>query len=557
MQPREIGAERRRGRADHVAAKATDCACWNGDAAQDSSGVKGTARIEGLVGNRRDPSRQPTSGKSGGYKPSAKCRRAERESEGLVVPGKVARRGPLEGRGSAVVEPEAGGKREGMAARPNHPEDKVRQLQRRLYVSAKRSLGRRFHALYDRIGRGDVLVEAWGRVKGNRGASGVDGETLKQIEAAGEGEFLRELGCRLREGRYRPHPVRRVYIEKRDGRKRPLGIPTVRDRVVQAAAKLVLEPIFEAGFKECSHGFRPRRGATGALEAIRLTGSRGHRVVVDGDIRQFFDQMDHEKLMELVSRRISDRRVLKLLRQWLRAGVMEAGEVRSNTLGSPQGGVISPLLANISLDELDTAWEREHRHLGRLVRYADDFVVLCRDRRRAEEARRRVREILASLGLELHPEKTRIVELGLGQPGFDFLGCHLRVVRSHFKGKTYVFRWPSQTSMNRIRERVREQTDRRRRAGMRDVREVVRDLNPILRGWGNYFRTGNASSKFQQVDRYVNRRLVRLIHSQRRRRRDVRRPFHDRRWSIPRFVEDFGLHRLLGTIRYPGEVHAA
>ena len=524
----------------------------------------GTARIEVLVGNRRDPSRRPTpnktggtaSGASGGYKPSAKCRRAERESEGLVVPAKAARRGPLEGRGSAVVEPELGGKREGMAERSNHPVDKVRQLQRRLYMCAKRSLGRRFHALHDRIGRGDVLSEAWKRVKGNRGASGVDGETLKQIEAAGVDEFLWELGSRLREGRYRPQPVRRVYIEKRDGRRRPLGIPTVRDRVVQAAAKLVLEPIFEAGFKECSHGFRPRRGATGALEAIRLTGNRGHRVVVDGDIHQFFDRMSHEKLMELVSRRISDRRVLKLLRQWLRAGVMEAGEVRASTLGSPQGGVISPLLANIYLDELDTAWERDHRHLGRLVRYADDFVVLCRDRRRAEEALRRVGEILASLGLELHPEKTRIVELGLGQPGFDFLGCHLRVVRSHFKGKTYVFRWPSRESMNRIRDKVREQTNRRRRAGMRDVREVVRDLNPILRGWGNYFRTGNASAKFQQVDRYVNQRLVRLIHAQRR-RRDARRPFHDRRWSVPRFIEDFGLHRLLGTIRYPGEVHAA
>ncbi len=557
MQPREIGAERRRGRAGHVAAKAKDCAGGTGEAAQDSSGVERTARIEGLVGNRRDPSRRARSGQSGDYKPSAKCRRAERESEGLIVPGKAARRGPLEGRSPAVVEPELGGKREGMAARPNYPIGKVRQLQRRLYRAAKRSLGRRFHALFDRICRGDVLAEAWKRVKSNRGASGVDGETLKRIEAAGEVEFLRELGDRLREGRYRPQPVRRVYIAKRDGRKRPLGIPTVRDRVVQAAAKLVLEPIFEAGFKDCSHGFRPRRGATGALEAIRLSGSRGHRVVVDGDIRQFFDRLDHEKLMDLVARRVSDRRVLKLLRQWLRAGVMEAGEVRANTLGSPQGGVISPLLANIYLDELDTAWERENRHLGRLVRYADDFVVLCRNRRRAEEALRGVGEILARLGLELHPEKTRIVELGLGQPGFDFLGCHLRVVRSHFKGKTYVFRWPSPESMNRIRVRIREQTDRRRRTGMRDVRDVVRDLNPILRGWGNYFRTGNASAKFQQVDRYVNQRLVRLLHAQRRRRRDTRRPFTDRRWSIPRFVEDFGLHRLVGTIHYPGAVHAA
>jgi RNA-directed DNA polymerase len=508
------------------------------------------------VRNRRGPPRWPTSGKGGSYKPEAKGDRAERESEEPIVPVKEGRRGPPEGRGSGFVASADGGKCEGMAARPNDPIDKVRQLQRRLYVTAKRSRGRRFHALYDRICRGDVLAEAWRRVRSNRGAAGVDGETLEAIEQGGVAEFLVELQSRLRRGRYWPQPVRRVYLAKPDGGQRPLGIPTVRDRVVQAAAKLVLEPIFEADFKGCSYGFRPKRGATDALETIRLAGGRGHRLVVDGDIQKFFDTLDHEKLLELLKRRISDRRVLKLLRQWLKAGVVEAGAVRGSELGSPQGGVISPMLANIYLHVLDETWERECSHLGKLVRYADDFAVLCRSRAQAEEALRRIGEILGQLGLKLHPEKTRVVELGLGGEGFDFLGCHLQVMRSHFKGRTYLFRWPSARSMNRIRARIRELTDRRKRAGMKDIREVIRDLNPVLRGWGGYFCTGNASLKFQQVDQYVNQRLVRLVRRPGS-RPNGRRPFSLREWPVTRFVEDFGLYRLIGTIRYPGKVNAA
>lgn len=435
----------------------------------------------------------------------------------------------------------------------NDPKDKVRELQRKLFTAAKRSRSRRFHALYDRIVQSDVLLEAWRRVRSNQGSAGIDGETIAAIEASGVDDFLNSIQSQLREGKYRPSPVRRHYIPKPDGRQRPLGIPTVRDRVVQQAAKLVLEPIFEADFKDCSFGFRPKRSATQAKEVLRMTGNRGHRWVVDADIRGFFDAIDQDLLMERVARRVSDRRMLKLLRNWLRCGVMSEGEVRKATTGTPQGGVISPLLANVYLDALDEAWERNFAHLGRLVRYADDFVILCRRESQAREALQRVRAILTRLELELHPEKTKLVELGVGKGGFDFLGCHFHIVRSVFRNREYLFRWPSARAMNAIRSRVRELTDRRRWAGMRDIRDVIAVLNPVLRGWGTYFRTGNASRHFNALDSFVTSRLVRLIGQ---REGWKRRPFFHRSWPHRRFVDDFGLHQLLGTVRYPGGAHA-
>ena len=447
-----------------------------------------------------------------------------------------------------------GGKREGMIERSNHPTDKVRELQRKLYMAAKLSPNRRFHALFDRIWRGDVLSEAWRRVKSNRGAAGVDGETLDAIEQRGVLKFLRDLQERLRTGAYRPQPVRRRYIPKADGKQRPLGIPTVRDRVAQMAAKIVLEPIFEAGFKESSYGFRPKRSATGALEKIRLTGGRGHRFVVDCDIKGYFDAIDHDLLLERLSRRISDRKILKLLRKWLKAGVMEDGEVRGSVLGSPQGGVISPLLANVYLDYLDSVWVRQCQHLGVLVRYADDFVVLCKTREAAQEAMRRIRIVLERLRLTLHPEKTRVVELGVGKDCFTFLGCYLRIMRSHFKGRAYLYRWPSPKALKNVRTQIRELTDRRCRAREKDIRVVIRALNPVLRGWGNYFRTGNASRQFNAIDRYVSWRLVRLLERRGGQRRST---FRWEDWPHERFVKELDLYKLLGTIRYPGGAQAS
>ena len=428
-----------------------------------------------------------------------------------------------------------------------NPDEKVRQLQRRLWVCAKQSRTRRFHALYDRIYRSDVLWEAWKRVRGNGGAAGIDGETIQAIEQRGVETFLLEIEAALRAGRYRPSPVKRRWIPKADGKQRPLGIPTVRDRVVQMAAKIVIEPIFEADFQPSSYGFRPKRSATQALEAIRVAGNRGYNFVVDADIQGYFDNIQRETLMELVKERISDRRVLKLIRQWLECGAMEDGTVRETLAGTPQGGVISPLLANIYLNKLDRIWAARCGQLGILVRYADDFVAMCRTESQAREALRRIGLVMNRLGLTLHPAKTRLVDLRRGKEGFEFLGCTIRKKRSIQRApdRHYMHRWPSPKATKKLRDRVHELTGKQHSG--KDVKQIVAALTPVLRGWGNYFRTGTADREFNKMDGFVVKSLRRWQYRRCGQRTTKREPFTGDQ------LHGMGLHKLMGTVHYPAQ----
>jgi len=397
--------------------------------------------------------------------------------------------------------------------------DAVRALQRALYRAAKANPGRRFHSLYDKIHRRDVLERAWTQVRRNAGAPGVDLITFADVEQYGIGRLLDELAAELREGRFKPIPARRVYIPK-PGRDelRPLSIPAIRDRVVQAAVKIVLEPVFEADMLPCSFGFRPKRSAHDALQVVIDESFQGRRWVVETDIANCFTAIPHEGLMSALSERICDRKVLALLRALLRAGVMEDGAVRRSVSGTPQGGVVSPLLCNVYLHRLDRAWRPAY---GRLVRYADDLLVVCRTWGQAQAALARLTALLTELGLRPKPEKTRIVHLVEGEPGFDFLGFHHRLVRSRPRrgagGFVYLARWPSPRAVQHARDRIRFLTMRARLVA--PVEQVVAEVNLFLRGWAGFFRFGNSAWVFDKIRRFALMRVALFIAKQHQRGR--------------------------------------
>jgi RNA-directed DNA polymerase len=420
-------------------------------------------------------------------------------------------------------------------------------LQHALYRAAKADPGRRFHALRDKVYRRDVLWRAWVAVHRNQGAPGIDQTTLADVQEYGVTRLLDELAAELREGRYRPLPTRRVLIPK-PGTKaewRPLSIPAVRDRIVQAACKIVLEPIYEADFLECSFGFRPKRAPHDALQVLIDEAWRGRRWVVETDIANCFSAIPHDELIQAVEERVCDQAVLKLLRAMLRAGVMIDGMARREVTGTPQGGPISPLLCNVYLHRLDRVWDtRAH---GVLVRFADDAVLMCHSRRQAEAAWARLRELLAELGLEPKAAKTRIVHLTEGGPGLDFLGFHHRWVRAEGrtrgKGVAFLARWPADKAMQHARDRIRELTGRRR--AWLHVEAIVEDVNRFLRGWSGYFRYGNSSARFDKIMGYARMRLAGFLAKKHRRSRAFGY------WAIA-----FASSNQLGLIRLDGTVVA-
>ena len=426
-------------------------------------------------------------------------------------------------------------------------QDNVRELQRTLYRAAKADPGRRFHALYDKVYRRDVLERAWVLVRANRGAAGIDRQTIAAVEAYGIARLLDELAADLKEGRWRPLPARRVFIPKpgRPTEQRPLSIPAVRDRVVQAAAKIVIEPIFEADMLECSYGFRPRRSAHDALQVLIDEAWRGKRWVAESDIADCFEAIPHSGLMSAVEERICDRHVLKLLRAMLRAGVMQDGAVTRSAAGTPQGGVISPVLANVYLHRLDRQWA--DRGSGVLVRYADDLLAMCHSRREAEKALWALTAILAELGLELKSAKTRIVHLKEGGEGLDFLGFHHRWVRGNTprsRHLRFLARWPSRQATQQARDRIREITDRRRLRV--PVDDVVQDVNRFLRGWSGYFRYGNSARQFNKINHYALDRLARFVAKRHKRSRG-----HGWKAVAYQSPNRLGLINLNGTIVAP------
>ena len=415
-----------------------------------------------------------------------------------------------------------------------HSIEKSRQLQRNLYLAAKKDKQRRFHALYDRIFRLDILWRAWKEVRENKGSAGIDGITFEMIEEYGVEEYLLDIQEDLKNKKYRPKPVKRVYIPKPDGKQRPLGIPTIRDRIVQQACKIVIEPIFEANFLDSSYGFRPKRDAKQATEKVKKELYKNW-YVVDADIQGYFDNINHEILLGLINRRISDRRVIKLCRQWLQAGVIENGKYYPTEKGSPQGGVISPLLANIYLHVLDSYWEK-HKELGVIVRYADDAVIVCRTRKDAELAFEHLKRIMTKLKLTLNPQKTKIVDMN--KESFDFLGFRYQKFGKTKSGRKLPYMMPSKKAMEKVKDAIRVITCRK--SAYEGLEQKVEKLNPLIREWRNYFQHGNSTKRFKQLDEYVWMKLWRRVYYRRKQKKYREHVLYGfRKWYATSGIEYF------------------
>jgi len=389
--------------------------------------------------------------------------------------------------------------------------DRIRELQRKLYRKAKQEPNFRFYLLYDKVYRRDILSHAYRLVKANKGASGVDGLTFERIEEREKGAegYLGQIAEELERKVYRPMPVRRVNIPKPDGRQRPLGIPTIKDRVVQMAVKIVIEPIFEADFEGNSYGFRPKRNAHQAMDDISLHLRMGKTQVIDADISKYFDTIPHDKLLTLVAKRIVDKNILRLIKLWLKAPVVEEGRdgkkrTEGNPKGTPQGGVISPLLANIYLHVLDRIWKVrkvEERFKARLIRYADDFVVLCQGQ--TERVLKGIKTVLRGLELSLNEEKTRIVDAR--KERFNFLGYRIEVVRNPKTGKTFPLIKPSKEALAEIKAEIKALTCRKTLCLPKEV--VIKKLNETVRGWVGYFYYGNCSRDLSSLKGFLDERV--------------------------------------------------
>ena len=392
--------------------------------------------------------------------------------------------------------------------------EEIRTLQRKLYTKAKQEPAYRFYALCDKVWRADTLMFAYRLVRANKGSPGVDGMDFEDIEQkTGIETFLSELAQDLKGRTYHPSPVRRVMIPKADGTERPLGIPTIRDRVAQMALKLVIEPIFEADFCPSSYGFRPKKSAHDAVDEIANALHLGYIKVIDADLSKYFDSIPHAKLLAVVAERVVDGAVLHIIKQWLKAPVIgedkdgtrkNVGGGKANSRGTPQGGVISPLLSNCYLHLLDRIWVR-HQLSGklkaRIVRYADDFVVLCAGAVDAPLAT--VRHVLGRLDLTLNESKTRIVDAR--QESFNFLGFSIRMSKSWTSGKSYPHICPAPKSLAKIKDRMKQQTDRRLTPV--PLVDVVKNMNASLRGWSGYFHYRNSSKALGKVKAYAEERL--------------------------------------------------